>query len=187
MSITYGQKGYRVTQAQVSQVVTTGGTLLESGDRQGGFYVKFQHDQAGCGGPESGVFIEISNFISWSYVSMEFYLTGNAACWDFNNGTRATNIGNSASGNLLTFNSALDAVTKAENCFELPQFTLQMSACDNNSNNFFHGSYNVGSYKTFRIVRRRNQNGNLAGPMHARSCNSTGTGSDTIIKNIYVW
>lgn len=187
MSAVYGRPANRISLYHVSQVVVTGGTLLASGDSEGGFYVSFQHDQAGCGGPESGVFIELKDFIPWTNISMEFYLTGTAACWDFNNGTRATNIGNSGTGNLLSFDSFLDRVHKSVNCFELPQFALKMSACDNNSDNFFNSGYHVGAFKSFRINRRRNVNGNLAGPMHARSCNTTGSGSVTIIRNIYVW
>lgn len=187
MAVNYGQAARRVTSSEVYQVVTTGGTVLSTGDDNDGFFVSFQHDQAGCGAAESGVFVEIKDFITWTYVSMEFYLTGTAACWSFNNGDRATGIGNSGTGNLLSFNSTLDRVHKSVNCFELPQFTLQMSACDNNSNNFFNNAYHVGSFKTFRINRRRNVNGNRAGPMHGRSCNTTGSGSVTLIRNIWVW
>lgn len=186
MATLYGRNTRRITAADVNNVYTQNFTVTTSGDVGKGFVLDGYHTTGGCGTTDpSGVFIELKDDVPWTYITMEFYLTGTAACWSFNNGGYPNAINNT--GNLLSFNSSLDRVFNSTNSFELPQFAIKMNACDNNANNFMHGSFQVGSFRTFRVTRRRNTSGNLAGPHHGRSCNSTGTGARTIIKNIFVW
>lgn len=187
MTVFYGRKAYRVTADKISSVTNVNGTIISQGDINEGYEITFQHDTAGCGAADSGLFVAIKDFIPWTNISMEFYLTGTASCWSFNNGGYVGSAGNSGTGYLLSYNSSLDVISKAVNSFELPQYTKQMNACDNASTNFMHSSYYTGAFRKFSITRRRDSSGNLAGPCTGRSCNSTGAGSWTTIRNIYVW
>lgn len=150
----------------------------------GGYQLKVSHDTTGCGGPSSYVYLELNTDISWKYIACEFELTGVASCWGFNDGSFALD------GNLLTYDeSNLDIIpnTRALNSWEKTQFQShnRISACDNESNNFFHSSFQTGDPKKFFMRRRRNNLNNRAGISHGRSCNNTGV--HTIIKNIRIW
>ena len=58
-------------------------------------------------------------------------------------------------------------------------------ACDNEADNFFR--FNTGVYRGFSMVRRRNVSASLAGIHTGRSCNSTGSGSVTMIDQLRIW
>lgn len=188
MSVFYGRTAYRVTSPEVSSVDTTGGTIITQGDVDGGFQVTFQHDLSGCGGPDSGVFIAIRDFVAWTYMSAEFWMLGTASCWSFNEAGYGAAVGNGGTGNMLTYSEAAgDKCIRTYLAQDDPQFVThnKVTGCDNDSNNFMR--YNGSTYRRCTFVRRRNVNGQLAGPQHGRSCNATGSGALTIIKNIYVW
>lgn len=189
MAVYVGRNPVRVTANQVSAVTTLGGTILTQGDINGGFQVNFQHDNGGCGGAESGIFVAIRDFIPWTWISMDFEVTGSASCWSFmNSSAYGASIGNGGTGNISNFDA-----TQGDKCVKtyLAQndspFTTHSNvyACDNNADNFF--IYNTGIARKCTFIRRRNVNGSLAGPHHGRSCNTTGSGAVTVIKNIYVW
>lgn len=188
MTTYYGRQAYRVTASQVSSVDITGGTIISQGDVDGGFEVRFQHDLGGCGNPDSGIFVAIRDFVSWTWMSVDFMVTGTASCWSFNHPSYGAAVGNGATGNILTYNESLgDKCVKTYLAQEDAAYSShdKVTACDNDSNNFMR--YTGETFRRCTFVRRRNVNGQLAGPHHGRSCNSTGSGSMTVIKNIYVW
>lgn len=181
MGVFYGSNSKRVTEADINQIIYANGTILEQGTgSDGGFFVKFQFDTGGCGStPDGYIKVELKDNIPWSKVSFEIYNSGSASCWSYNQG--------SYSGNLLSFNSSLDRIFNSVNCFELPQYTKTMNACDNASTNFLHSTYKTGTYNSFYITRRRDVGAGLAQITHQRSCNSAGTGSFVIIRNIFIY
>lgn len=183
MSTNYGRTSRRIGSFDINLLTVANGTVLSSGeDSYGGYFIKFQFDNNGCGvTPDSRFSIELKDQTPWTNISYEAYNQGTAACWDFNAG------GTFGLGNLLAYNSSIDTISRAVNCFELPQFTKKMSACDNNSDNFMHGNFFVGSYRSFFVTRRRNLTTSLANLNFQRSCCSTGTGSFIIVRNIFVW
>ena len=183
MSINYGRNSRRIGSFDINLLTVANGTVLSSGeDSYGGYFIKFQFDNAGCGGsPDSRFSIELKDTTPWTNISYEAYNEGHASCWEFNQG------GTFGLGNLLAFNSSIDTISKAVNCFELPQFTKQMGACDNASTNFMHPTYTVGSFRSFFVTRRRGSSGLLANLNFQRSCNSAGAGSFIIVRNIFVW
>ena len=184
MASKYGKNIYRISSSLVNGVYYYGGTVLFSGDVNGSFEVQFRHDSSGCGNPDSGIFVEIKDFISWTNIVMQYSLTGTASCWGFNDSNGyGKSVGNNGTGNLLAFDSSIDGAKNSINAFEDPAYTLKTRACDNNADNFMRFN---SSGRSFFMYRRRDSSGNLAGPQHGRSCNSTGSGSVTTIKNIFV-
>lgn len=187
MATFYGMNSYTVNNNMVQSVTTTGGTILSQGDVNGSYEVTFRHDLSGCGGPQSGILILLKDIIPWTNISFEWLGNGIAACWSFmgtgdNYGTETGTF----TGNLLAYNEALgDLVTRTYLTWEVPQYQRvnKTVACDNEADNFFR--FNSGEYKSFRMKRRRDVNGSLAGIHHGRSCNTTS--SNTIIRNIRVW
>lgn len=182
MSINYGRNSRRIGSFDINLLTVANGTVVSSGeDSYGGYFIKFQIDSAGCGAPNSRFSIELKDQTPWTNISYEAYNEGTASCWDFNAG------GAFGLGNLLAYNSSIDTISRAVNCFELPQFAKKMSACDNNSDNFMHNVYAVGTFRSFFVTRRRNLTTSLVNLNFERSCNSTGTGSFIIVRNIFVW
>lgn len=187
MAVNYGRKGYVIQLSDVNAVYTTGGTVLSQGSVNGCFEVSFRHDLGGCGGPDSGIFVELKDNISWKYMSCQFLLLGQASCWSFNSAGYGAAVGN-GTGNILPYSEAQgDSCVKTYLAQNDVGFTThnKVTACDNNADNFM--VYNTNVYRRCTFVRRRNLNGSLAGPHHGRSCNSTGANSVTIINNIVVW
>lgn len=185
MGISYGKKPHYITADLVDTVTITNCTTVSNGnDSNGRYALEVYHNTGGCGTTDhSAINILIKDFIPWTILIYDVYVSGSAACWSFNQGTSY----NQGTHNILSFNSSLDPVYKAKNCWEYPQFALKMTACDNNSDNFFHGNFKVGSYASWTAVRRRDTNAaGLAGVAAGRSCNTTGTGSVTRISNIRV-
>jgi hypothetical protein len=149
-----------------------------------GYQIKVTHDTTGCGNPSSYFYLELKNDISWSRISCEFEVEGVASCWGFNDGSYALD------GNLQSYNeSSYDIIPnyRAINSWEKSQFQShgRISACDNESNNFFHGSFHTGNPKRFLMRRRKNNLSNRGGLSHGRSCNNSGVYS--IIRNIRIW
>jgi hypothetical protein len=188
MATVYGINSLMVTTSMIESVTITGGTITAQTTNSNSEYeITFRHDLSGCGGPDSGILILLKNTIQWTRISFEWLGNGTAACWSFmepgSNFGSATGTGD---GNLLAYNESLgDVITKPNLTWEVPEYQShgRTYACDNDANNFFR--FNSSSFKSFRMTRRRNVNGSLAGIHHGRSCNSTS--SSTIIRNIRIW
>jgi hypothetical protein len=194
MSVFYGRNAAQVNLYGVNSVSTTGGTILSQGnDADGGYFIQFQHDLAGCGGPDSGIYIELKDTTSnWTWISCRFQLSGSASCWSFSNnvglGNYGAAVGVSGTANLLAYDPASgDKLSNGYLSYEDAQFASHNPtyACDNDANNFMR--YNTGIFRRFTMTRRRNVGAGLAGIHHGRSCNSTGGGSVTIIDQIRIW
>lgn len=183
-----GPKATKVTSALINSITTTGGTITSQGDtgEKGSFSVTFRHDVSGCGGPDSGILILITNSIPWTKIAFDWEGNGTAACWSFMNPSGGFGSATGTQdGNLIQYGAPGDAIINPYLTWEVPAYQShdRLYACDNDANNFFR--FNGGEYKKFRMVRTRNTSGNLAGIHHGRSCNTSST--FTIIKNIYIW
>lgn len=182
MGISYGTNSLRIKSAHINQIVNTNGTIVSQGDSGQGFEFRWYPNNAGCGGsPNSKFYIELLDPIPWTNITYEVYTTGTASCWNFNSG------GSLGTGNLVAFNSSIDRVTRCQNSFELPQYTLQMSACDNATTNFMHVSFKTGTFRSFFATRRRDSPSSLANINLELSCNGAGVDNIFIIRNIFVW
>jgi hypothetical protein len=188
MSTVYGINSLKVSASMIDSVTTTGGTIIEQTDNPNtGYQITFRHDLAGCGNPNSGILILLKDIIPWTRISFEWLGNGTASCWSFmdSSSNHGTSTG-TATGNLLGYSESLgDVITKPNLTWEVPAYQShpRTTACNNDNNNFFR--FNESLYKSFRMTRRRNINGSLAGIHHGRSCNSTG--AFTIIRNIRIW
>lgn len=167
----------RVTSNMIDTINYSGTySVNASGNDSGGFYLDFQHGNSGC--DNSGFAIKIKSQYTWSYLVCKFYCEGYASCWNFNAD------GYSASSGMLTWNSASgDRIFDYLNCFEYPQYARKSNACDNNSDNFMHGSYAYSSSRSFYMLSRRNGTSS-AGPTHGRACNGP---AKTIVSEIYIF
>lgn len=193
MSTKYGSLSFPVFQNMIDSVTTTGGIIISQGNTgyNNTYEIIFQHDLGGCGGPASGIVILFKDTNpNWKFITWEWLGTGTAACWNFNHtsawalsGTSSYNL-----GYLQTYNENLgDRVFNPYLSWEIPAYQThsRVTACNNDANNFFR--FNSGQFKSFFMKRRRDSSGNLAGIHHTRSCNTTGTGSRTHIRNIYLY
>jgi hypothetical protein len=194
MATFYGRNTSQVNLFGVNSISTTGGTILSQGnDANGGYFIQFQHDVGGCGGADSGVYIELKDTTpNWTWISCRFQLSGSASCWSFSNsvgvGNFGSGVGISGTANLLAYDTTGgDKLSNGYLSYNDPAFATHNPtyACDNNADNFF--IYNTGVYRRLTMTRRRNVGAGLAGIHHGRSCNSTGGGSVTIIDQIRVW
>lgn len=186
MSLAHGQKSTLVTSNHVYGVSVNSATVnLEATGNlgtRGGYQVSVTHDNVGCG--STGVLLELNDTVPWSFITFEVYLTSVTSCWSFCTG----NYVSAGGGNILSYNEGNgDRISRAFNSWELPQFQThdRQSACDNDSNNFFHGSFAVGDPKKFFMKRRRNVNESRGGIALGRAC--TGASGLTIIRNIVIW
>lgn len=193
MSTKYGRLSFPVTQSMVDSVTTTGGTIISQGNTgyNNGYEIVFQHDTAGCGLAASAIVILLKNTSpNWKFITWEWRGTGTASCWTFNS-TAAWALDSGSSynlGYLQAYNESLgDGVFNSFLSWEVAAYQShnRVLACDNDANNFFR--FNSSQFKSFFMKRRRDSSGNLAGIHHSRSCNSTGSGSRTHIRNIYVY
>lgn len=189
MATGYGIRSTLVTSDLVNQVSLGGYDSIvtaETGDigSNGGYQVKTTYNSYGCS--NSGVFVELLDTVTWTNITYEVVLTGTSACWSFNH--HENSYGPSPkSGNMEAYSESLgDRVSRPLNSWEVSTFQShnRTFACNNNSNNFYHSSFNVGDPKRFFMQRRRNVNGSLAGPHVGRACTNGGT---TIIRNIRIW
>lgn len=193
MSTQYGRLSFPVTQSMVDSVTTTGGTIISQGNTgyNNSYEIVFQHNLAGCGNPGSALVLSLKDTSpNWRFITWEWRGTGTASCWAFNN-VGAWALGETTAHNLgylQAYNESLgDGVFNSFLSWEIPQHQThnRVVACNNNANNFFR--FNSAQFKSFFMKRRRDLSGNLAGIHHSRSCNSTGVGSRTHIRNIYVY
>ena len=183
MSAICGVNSSLITSVDVNSISLSTCTIITGSTGNlgtgGGYQLMFSHDNTDCS--NSRGYLELKDNISWSKIAYDMIMYGYASCWGFNDA------GYSNGGNLLTYNESLgDMVYNCLNSWEKIQFQTynKQSACDNQSDNFFHGSFATGDPKVFRMIRRRNINGSLAGIAHGRACNGYGT---TLITNIRIW
>lgn len=175
----YGLKATRISSYDISSITIGNCSIASQGDTNNGYQIQFTNAGSGCT-LNVTFYIELKDNVSWSNISCEFYLVGTASCWAFNQASNGA-----VTGNLVSYNSSIDTITAAKNCFELPQFNKQMVVCDNASTNMFHSSFAVGAYRSFRINRRRSSLVLPAGISHSRNC--IGLNGYTIVRNIFVW
>ena len=190
MALYHGRASINVSSGYVNSVQTLGGTVISQGDdSNGGFTVSFQHNNGGCGGAESGIFVELKDTFAWKSISCRISVIGAASCWSFSNSSGYGVIsGYPATGNLYDYDATQgDSFLRTYlSVNDSPYNTHnKVYACDNNADNFFIA--NTGVYRYFTMVRRRNVNGSLAGIHHGRSCNGTGAGNITVIDQIRIW
>lgn len=185
MSTVYGRKGERVTLANVNSVVLVGATILSQSDVDGGYEITVQHN-TGSSCDSTGIFVQLTDFISWTGISVEFQTKGAAACWAY---MQPGGYGSSGGdGNILSYDESLgDRCVKTFLAQDDAQFAShdKVFACDNDANNFMR--YNTTTFRKCTFVRRRNVNGSLGGVYHGRACSEVGANAITVIKNIYVW
>ncbi len=190
MSVISGRSSVGVTSAYVNAVHVTGGTVLSSGNSSDGLYsVTYRVDLGGCGGPDSGIFVQLKDTIPWTGISFRVQLSGTASCWSFNRdpGYGAI-VGYNTTGYLQSYSTlAGDQINFSYLAQQDPAYSSHdpVYACDNDANNFMR--FNSGTFKFFTMKRRRDTSSNLAGPYIGRSCTSTGEGSQVIIDNIFIW
>jgi hypothetical protein len=180
-----------VTNSLVDGVFTTGMTNTTNGDVNGSYAYQGTINLGGCGSNNSAVFLRLKDTIPWRYITCYFEMTGTTACWGFMGGNRGyTEVTPSESnpnlipgGNLEPYDPYQgDRIFGGGNSFDgNPRYKLQLSACDNSSDNFFR----FNNYKSFWVTARRKPNGRLSGPFHSRSCNQTGV--YIRISNIYIY
>lgn len=191
MATVYGRPSINVSSGYVNSVQITGGTILNQGnDAGGGFSVSFQHNNGGCGGADSGIFVELKDTFAWKYISCRISVIGSASCWSFSNSGSAYGVisGYPGTGNLYDYDPAQgDTFVRSYLSVNDSPYTThsKVTACDNDADNFFR--FNTDVYRGFTMVRRRNVNGSLAGIHTGRSCNGTGSGAVTVIDQIRIW
>ena len=186
MALAHGQASTLVTSNHVYGVSVNNATI-NTGDTgnlgtRGGYQLSVTQQGVGCG--STGLLLELNDTVPWSNITFEAVVTGAYSCWSFCTGGFVS----AGGGNILSYNEGNgDRISRAFNSWELPQFQThdRQSACDNNSDNFLHTSFNVGDPKRFFMKRRRDVNGNRGGISIGYACVSTvGT---TIIRNIRIW
>jgi hypothetical protein len=181
MGINYGPAGYIIGPSNISTINLTSCTLTSSGFEDSYGIWTFNMQNVGCGSTGFNLIINDSTVpFVWTKISWKTWFNFGSACWNFANSNSV--YGNGAH-NILSWNSSLDSISRPKNSFELPQYTLKMSACDNNSDNFAHGTYLTGSFRNWNMLRRRN--GALsAGPAAGFACTAGGT---CVISQIMVY
>ena len=203
MAIGYGAgRGYIVKASDVNAVYTNNMTIITNANGTDGNYVfEGTHNTFGCGGPDSGVFIQLKDNIAWSKITVKFTLNGTASCWTFMgggngndgssggwygvSGTPPATMSSYPGGNIEFYNENLgDRIFWDVNAFTNTASTMtrKMNACDNSADNFFR----YGGTKQFWVTcRRRDVSNGLAGVWAGRSCNVTNV--NTKIENIIIW
>jgi hypothetical protein len=178
MAINYGRNARKITLSDINSITLLNCTNTALSENSAGAVITFSHPNIGC--TTSGFTVLLNDIISWSTITFKVYVTGVASCWAFCQGTNYV----PTDANIINWSTGTDRVFFSQNCWELPQYALKMSACDNASDNFFHGTYHTGTFKSFFTTRRRSSMGSLAGLSHGRACIGEGT---TIISDIRVW
>ena len=179
-TVTGGRNLYLITPDLIDSVVvdTSGRTsyTITTGSNGGAIVnVTMTYDSANSCASNNGVVILLKDFVKWTGLHCSFTSTGAASCWGWN-GDNGYGAGlTTPTGNLSAYNANLGDFTYNEfNVWDLPQFRKYFSACDNNSDNYMHGNYQVGSSRGFTMFNRRSNMNSLAGPSHGRTCNTTG-------------
>ena len=172
MSIGYGQRGYILTPANITQIDLVSCTFdsVAGGDK---FHEwSFTAANVGCGSTGATMIINDATIpFPWTKIAWRTRVNFTSACWNFANTNSSYGIG---AHNILSWNTALgDAVSRTVNSFELSQYALKMEACDNETNNFLHPSYATGSFREWNMFRRRNGT-NTAAAAAGFACTSGG-------------
>jgi hypothetical protein len=183
MSLSYGQSGYRVASPQTLSVNLVASSLTSYVSKSSGFgeWV-FSMNNVGCGSTGANILIDDSKIpFVWTHIAWKTRVEFRSSCWNFAQSNSGFGAG---THNIMTWDpSQGDAISKPLNCFELSQYAVKMYTCDNNSDNFVHQSHATGSFREWRMKRRRNGT-NPAGPAAGFACTSGGT---CIISDIVVW
>jgi hypothetical protein len=183
MGTVYGKSSILITPNDINNVIVdnTGRTTYTVTTAANGgaiVTVDMLADLSNSCASNNGVFIELKDTIEWTRLYVRFISTGVASCWGWNgnNGYGSGFTSTQAQGNLRAYNESLGDFTKNEfNVWNLPQFQKYFSACDNNSTNYMHSSFQVGTSRGFDMFCRRNNTAVLAGPSHGRTCSNTGS------------
>lgn len=188
MGFKRGPKTTKVTASMVNSVTLHNTQQTVSGDVDGYYVFEGYKTVAGC--DSSGVYIELNDTIQWNRISCRFIINGSASCWSFNDGSGWGP--GPYDGNLQSYDPAQSDFFSEERSINSWGYTQFQShsrtfACDNDSNNFYHGSYQVGDPKMFIMRRRRNDSGSLAGIYHSTACQGSGVGHNVKIMDINIW
>lgn len=189
MATHYNQRAYRVTAADISSITLYNVTMTMNTDVNGQFVFEGTHITGGCGvEQDSGFLILLKDTISWSKICFKWEGNRVASCWSFMNpgGTNYGAATGTADGNMLTYSEASgDRLHDNYLTWEVAAYQShpRTLACNNDANNFFR--FNDAEFKRFRMTRRRNVNGSLAGIHCGRSCNIVG--GITRISEIFIW
>jgi len=178
MGISYGTNPRKILTADIDSTSLLNCTNTASIDDVNGAVISFSHPDIGC--TSSGFTMLLKDVVPWTYITFKIYVTGIASCWSFSEGTNYV----PSAPNIINWNSSIDRVFFSQNCWELPQYALKMTTCDNSSDNFFHDTYHTGTFKSFFTTRRRSSSASLAGLSHGRACIGAGT---TVVSDIRVW
>lgn len=190
MSIHHNQRAHRVQSSDIESITLFNVTMTINSDVNGGFVFQGFHTTGGCGNAQdNGFLILIKDVIPWTKITFKWQGVGAAACWSFMD--TSSNYGGSTgtpTGNMLGYSEASgDLLRDNFLTWEVSAFQShnRTTACDNDANNFFR--FNTASLRQFRMARRRNVNGSLAGIHHGRSCNTAGSTIISRISEIFIW
>jgi|SaaInl59LU_5_DNA_1037362.scaffolds.fasta_scaffold11787_3 hypothetical protein len=183
MGLGYGQTGYRVSSAQVSSVNLTSCSLNSYKTKPDMFgQWTCTMNNVSCSSTGFNIIIDDSKIpFVWTHIAWKTRIEFRSSCWDF--AENNSGYGNGTHNIMPWDPSQGDVISKPLNCFELSQYAVKMFTCDNNSDNFVHQSHATGSFREWRMKRRRNGT-NPAGPAAGFACTSGGT---CIISDIVVW
>ena len=177
--------GKFISTEEINSIILQNATITSFGNNSNTvFEISIQHTSGGCGVPDSGIYIQLKDFIPWKYMAVTYEVRGGAACWWFDEGGEMA-----VTPNILTYDETKgDKIIQdyygplSDPAFATHQKTI---ACDNQTDNFMR--YNTGVIRKIRYVRRRNVNGSLSGVHCERSCSGITVNDTTSIKNIFVW
>lgn len=184
MSLGYGQRGYRISDVHVSSVNLVGSSLTSYVTKSDNFGEwTFSMNNVGCGSTGANILIDDSKIpFVWTHIAWRTRPEFRSSCFNFANGSSNYGVG---TPNIEAWNPSLgDAIARPKNCFELSQYAVNMYACNNNADNFMHQSYATGSFREWRMKRRRVSSSNPAGAAAGFACTNGGT---CIISDIVVW
>ena len=173
MSTFYNQDGFVITQGHISAINVS--TSSFSSYFLDGAYPgwEFAMSSVGCSSTGFNIIIDDSKIpFTWTKIAWKTWVNFASSCWNF---ADSNNAYGSGAHNIAGWSpSNGDAVSRCFNSFELPQYALKMGACDNNSDNFMHGSYLTGSFRSWNMYRRRSGS-SAAGPAAGFACTGGGT------------
>lgn len=176
-----GRTLYLITPDLIDSVITdttgrTSYTVTTGSDGGAVVTVTMSLNSANTCASNNGVRIAIKDFVRWTGIHCTYTSTGVASCWGWSGNNGYGSGLTSPTGNLSGYSEASGDFTYNEfNVWNLPQFRKYFSACDNNSDNYMHSNYAVGSSRGFTMFSRRSTMASLAGPSHGRTCSGTGT------------
>lgn len=172
MSIGYGNLGYALTPANITQIDLVSCTFDSVVQSARFSEWTFTSPNVGCGATGATMIINDATIpFQWTKIAWKTRINFTSSCWNLAHSNNNTGVG---AHNILGWDPALgDAVSRSVNSFELPQYALKMFACDNDANNFLHQTYATGSFREWNMYRRRNGT-NTAGPAIGFACTGGG-------------